>query len=176
VLQVREKDALRQEIRMNEISQLNVMGNIQISTQAVQALAEAEIPVCYFSLGGWFYGITAGLSTKNVFLRKAQFRLADEEWFCLRLAKQLVAGKIRNQRTMLMRNHEEPPAITLQQMKAIAARVEDAGSLDELLGLEGNGARLYFAEFGGMIKVDADEDVTFCSISRRGIGDHREIR
>ncbi|MGC2656364.1 MAG: CRISPR-associated protein Cas4, partial [Bryobacteraceae bacterium] len=84
VLQVKEKERLRQEIRMNEISQLNVMGNIQISTQAVQALAEAEIPVCYFSQGGWFYGITAGVSTKNVFLRKAQFRLADEEWFCLR--------------------------------------------------------------------------------------------
>ncbi len=94
VLQVKEKDVLRQEIRMKEISQLNVMGNIQVSTQAVQALAEAEIPVCYFSQGGWFYGITAGLSTKNVFLRKAQFKLAEEEWFCLRLARKLVAGKV----------------------------------------------------------------------------------
>lgn len=45
VLQVKEKDALRKEIRMHEISQLNVMGNIQVSTQAVQALAEAEIPI-----------------------------------------------------------------------------------------------------------------------------------
>jgi CRISPR-associated protein Cas1 len=161
VLQVKEKDVLRQEIRMNEISQLNVMGNIQVSTQAIQSLTEAEIPVCYFSQGGWFYGITAGLSTKNVFLRKAQFRLADEDWFCLRLAKQLVSGKIRNQRTMLMRNHEEPPALTLQQMKTAAARADEAQSLEELLGIEGNGARLYFAEFGGMIKVDEDEDAKF---------------
>lgn len=161
VLQVKEKDVLRQEIRMHEISQLNVMGNIQVSTQAVQALTEAEIPVCYFSQSGWFYGITAGLSTKNVFLRKAQFRLADEAWFCLRVAKKLVSGKIRNQRTMLMRNHEEPPAITLDQMKEMAARTEQAQSLEELLGLEGNGARLYFAEFGGMLKVDDDEDAKF---------------
>ena len=161
VLQVKEKDTLRQEIRMGEISQLNVMGNIQISTQAVQALTEAEIPVCYFSQSGWFYGITAGLSTKNVFLRKAQFRLADQDWFCLRLAKQLVAGKIKNQRTMLMRNHEEPPTSTLQQMKTMAARADEAESLEELLGVEGNGARLYFAEFGGMIKVDEEEDAKF---------------
>ena len=161
VLQVKEKDALRQEIRMHEISQLNVMGNIQISTQAVQALTEAEIPICYFSQGGWFYGITSGLSTKNVFVRKAQFRLADHERFCLRLAKQLISGKIRNQRTMLMRNHEEPPNLTVQQMKTAAARVEDAQSLEELLGIEGNGARLYFAEFSGMIKTDEDEEAKF---------------
>ncbi len=161
VLQVKEKDALRQEIRMNEISQLNVMGNIQVSTQAVQALTEAEIPICYFSQGGWFYGITTGLSTKNVFLRKAQFRLVDQDWFCLRLARKLVAGKIRNQRTMLMRNHEEPPGLVLEQMKGMALRAEETGSLEELLGVEGNGARLYFGEFGGMLKVEDDEDAKF---------------
>src|SRR5206468_12555023 len=55
VLQVREKETLKQEIRIGEISQLALMGNIQISTQAIQALCQAEVPVCYFSQGGWFY-------------------------------------------------------------------------------------------------------------------------
>lgn len=157
VLQVKEKDTLRQQIRLNEINQLNLMGNIQVSTQAVQALAQADVPVCYFSQGGWFYGITQGLSTKNVFLRKAQFKLAEEEWFCLRLARKLTAGKIRNQRTMLMRNHEEPPALVLDQMRTMAQRAEEAESLEQLLGIEGNGARLYFGEFSGMLKADEDE-------------------
>ena len=103
VLQVKEKDALVQEIRINEICQLNLMGNIQISTQAIQALCEADIPVSYFSMGGWFYGITTGLCTKNVFLRRQQFACASEPWFCKRLARDLVAGKIRNQRTFLLR-------------------------------------------------------------------------
>ena len=111
VLQVKEKDTLRQEIRPIEISQLNLMGNIQVTTQVTQLLCEAGIPVCYFSQGGWFYGITTGMATKNVFLRQAQFRLAAEPWFCLKLARRLVAGKIRNQRTMLLRNHIEPPEI-----------------------------------------------------------------
>src|SRR5205823_4727389 len=60
VLQVREKETLLQEVRIGEICQVNVMGNVQVSTQAVQALCEAEVPVCYFSMGGWFYGITMG--------------------------------------------------------------------------------------------------------------------
>src|SRR5579872_6808900 len=48
VLQVKEKDKLKQEIRMGEISQLNLMGNIQVSTQAVQSLCENDVPICYF--------------------------------------------------------------------------------------------------------------------------------
>jgi CRISPR-associated protein Cas1 len=159
VLQVREKDALTQEIRIGEVSQLALMGNIQLSTQAVQALCVAGVPVCYFSQGGWFYGITTGLNVKNVFLRKAQHRLADEEWFAVLLARQLVAGKIRNQRTMLQRNHVEPNALTLQQMREMAERAGQAENLEELLGIEGNAARLYFGDFGGMIKVEAGEQL-----------------
>jgi CRISP-associated protein Cas1 len=155
VLQVKEKDAIRQEVRLNEICQVNMMGNIQISTQAIQALCSAEVPVCYFSQGGWFYGITSGLTTKNVFLRQSQFRLATEEWFALRLARKLVAGKIRNQRVMMMRNHEEPSKLVLEQMREMAERAEGAVSLAELLGIEGNGARLYFGAFAGMIKQES---------------------
>jgi len=158
VLQVKEKDAVRQEVRVNEVCQVNLMGNIQVSTQAIQSLCSAEIPVCYFSQGGWFYGITSGLTTKNVFLRQSQFRLATEEWFALRLARKLVAGKVRNQRVMLMRNHEEPPKLVLEQMREMAERAEEAMSLESLLGIEGNGARLYFGAFNGMIKQESEEN------------------
>lgn len=158
VLQVKEKEALRQEIRLGEICQLNLMGNIQVSTQAIHGLCESGVPVCYFSQGGWFYGITAGLNTKNVFLRRAQFRLAGEEWFRKRLARRLVAGKIRNQRTMLLRNHVEPDGQVMREMKELAERAQGSGALEELLGIEGLAARLYFQSFGGMIKVESDEE------------------
>jgi CRISPR-associated protein Cas1 len=156
VLQVREQDTLKQEVRLHEICQLNLMGNIQLTTQAIQALCDRGIPICYFSQGGWFYGITMGLNTKNVFLRRAQYRLAEEEWFARRLARRLVAGKIRNQRTMLQRNHIEPDPRVLRELKEMAERAEQAGSMDELLGIEGNAARLYFQHFSGMIKVEKE--------------------
>lgn len=158
VLQVRDKDALVDEVRINEICQVNVMGNVQLSTQAVQTLCEAGVPICYFSQGGWFYGLTTGLNSKNVFLRRAQFRLAEQEWFALALARRLVAGKIRNQRTMLQRNHVEPPALVLGQLKEMIARAEQARDFDELLGIEGNAARLYFGHFAGMLKSEADQE------------------
>lgn len=158
VLQVREKDVLKQELRMGEICQVNLMGNVQITTQAVQALCEAEVPICYFSQGGWFYGITTGMNTKNVFLRRAQYRLAEQEWFARSLARALVAGKIRNQRTMLQRNHVEPPPAALLGLKQMADVAERAQGLEELLGIEGNAARIYFSGFAGMIKVEDEED------------------
>jgi len=154
VLQVRDKDVLVEEVRIGEICQVNLLGNVQLTTQAVQTLCEAGVPVCYFSMGGWFYGITTGLNEKNVFLRRSQFRLAEQEWFARALARRLVAGKIRNQRTLLQRNHVEPDRQTLAAMKEMAERAEQAGSLEELLGVEGNAARLYFGDFAGMIKTD----------------------
>ena len=85
---------------------------------------------------------------------REQFRLADSPGFCLRLARALVAGKIRNQRTMLQRNHVEPPASALAMMKCMLEDAERATSLEELLGIEGNAARSYFQNFAGMIKLD----------------------
>ena len=158
VLQVKDKDKTIQEVRIGEICQVNLLGNIQISTQAVQSLCEAGVPVSYFSMGGYFYGITTGMNTKNIALRRSQFRLADSEWFPLSIARGLVAGKIRNQRTMLQRNHIEPDKASLAVMRSMADRAERAENLETLLGIEGSAARAYFGEFAGMLKPDADPD------------------
>jgi CRISPR-associated protein Cas1 len=154
VLQVKAKKELIQEVRINDVSHVALFGNIQISTAAVQALCEADTPITYFSMGGWFYGITRGHSLKNVFTRVQQFRMAREPAFCVQLSRSFVAGKIRNQRTMLMRNHLEPPAQVLAKLKNSAETARNATSLDELLGIEGAAASFYFSQFSGMIKVE----------------------
>ncbi len=70
VLQVKDNDKVVQEVRLGETCQVNLFGNVQISTQAVQALCEAETPICYFSTGAWFYGITNGLNERKRILTK----------------------------------------------------------------------------------------------------------
>ena len=159
VLQVKDRDSILEEIRLNDICQVSLFGNVQITTQAVQALCEADVPVCYFSMGGWFYGITAGMSTKNVFLRQIQYETANEPSFCRKLARSLTAAKVKNQRTLLLRNHIEPDQRVLVQIKQMAERAEASGSLQELLGIEGNAARLYFGAFQGLVKTEPDETV-----------------
>jgi CRISPR-associated protein Cas1 len=156
VLTVKDKDKLIDEVRMRDVSHVALFGNVQISTQAIQSLCEQEVPVTYFSMGGWFYGITRGHAMKNVFLRMEQFRLAREEKTCLALARQFVHGKIRNHRTLLMRNHLEPPDAIIGKLKRASEDALAANSIEELLGIEGAAASQYFQQFGGMVKVEDD--------------------
>ena len=156
VLQVKDKDRVIEEVRMRDVSHVALFGNIQISTQAIQSLCEQEIPVTYFSMGGWFYGITRGHVMKNVFLRMEQFRLARDETTCLSLARQFVHGKIRNHRTLLMRNHLEPPEPIILKLKRASEDALTAASIEELLGIEGAAASQYFQQFSGMVKVEDD--------------------
>ena len=156
VLVVKDKDRVIEEVRMRDVSHVALFGNVQISTQAIQSLCELEVPVTYFSMGGWFYGITRGHALKNVFLRMEQFRLARDEATCLSLARQFVHGKIRNHRTLLMRNHLEPPEVIIGKLKRASEDALTATSIEELLGIEGAAASQYFQQFNGMVKVEDD--------------------
>lgn len=156
VLVVKEQDHVIEEVRMRDVSHVALFGNVQISTQAIHSLCEQEVPVTYFSMGGWFYGITRGHAMKNVFLRMEQFRLARDEAVCLSLARQFVHGKIRNHRTLLMRNHLEPPESIIGKLKRASEDALNAASIEELLGIEGAAASQYFQHFSGMVKVEDD--------------------
>jgi CRISPR-associated protein Cas1 len=156
ILQVRDRKGLVQETRLNDISHVNVFGAVTVTGPALQSLCWADKPVAHFSSGGWFAGLTRGLALKNVFLRIEQFRRAGDEGFCARVAGDLVATKIRNQRTLLLRNHVEPPRQVLDRLKTLAHQAVATVDLASLLGLEGTAARLYFEAFAGMVKVEDD--------------------
>jgi CRISPR-associated protein Cas1 len=55
---------------------------------------------------------------------------------------------------MVQQNHVEPRAESLTGLKQMIERAERAGGREELLGIEGNAARIYFGDFSGMIKTD----------------------
>lgn len=156
LITVKEENRTLDQVRINDLRHVALFGNIQISTQAVQVLCEKEVPLSYFSMGGWFYGITHGHELKNVFTRIEQFRLARDPVVCLEIARRMIHGKIRNHRTMLMRLHTEPPASTVAKLKTMAESALQAASLEELLGTEGAAAHFYFGAFNGMIKAEDD--------------------
>jgi CRISPR-associated protein Cas1 len=93
LLVVKEKDRVLEEVRVLDLTHVALFGNIQITTQAIQMLCEKEVPVAYFSMGGWFYGLTRGHGMKNVFTRIEQFHLARDGMRCLALAREFVRGK-----------------------------------------------------------------------------------
>jgi CRISPR-associated protein Cas1 len=159
VLTVKEKDRVVDEVRVNDVCHVALFGHIQISTQAVQLLCDREVPLTWFSMGGWFYGITHGHSLKNVLVRIAQYRHAADPALSLRLAKQFVRGKIHNHRVLFMRNHAEPPDRVKLRLGQAREDALAANSPGELLGVEGAAAAEYFAHFNGLLRPPADDAI-----------------
>lgn len=138
--------------RLSNTSQVVVIGNAQITTQALRALFEAGIEVTFLSGGGWLLGRATGVASNNIELRMQQHRRADDASFCLQQARAFVVAKIKNSRTMLRRNVPAPDAVVYSQLSQLARRAGRAEALQALLGIEGAAARVYFSAFTAMLK------------------------
>jgi len=167
---VKKSGAELASIKLQDMSQLVLCGNVQISTQAVQILCEAAIPVVYLSTGHWFYGISHGIHLRNAYDRAAQFRIAAEPKQCLQFARQVVADKAENQRTLLRRNAPADAVTdrTVRDIDDLIQRIAAIDSLEKLLGIEGAIAADYFGRFSTLLKPrDFDATWDFSSRNRR---------
>jgi CRISPR-associated protein Cas1 len=156
-LEVSVDDAKAASARLIDVSQVVLQGGVYLTTPALHELMAREIPVTWLSHGGWFLGHSTGLGHKNVELRTAQYRASFDERRCLRLARGLVAAKVRNQRTLLRRNWKRGavPEELLSQFRQDIDAAERAHDLPQLLGVEGNAAARYFRHFREMLAGDA---------------------
>lgn len=148
-LEVKQGREVVESVRLLDVSQVNVFGNAQVSSQLLRALFARDVPVCWFSYGGWFSGIATGLPAKHVELRRRQVALAHQGG--LDVARRMVEGKIRNGRTLLRRNARRDVSATLASLRALAAQTLEARTIASLLGIEGTAARLYFSAFPAML-------------------------
>ena len=153
---VKEKGKKIANARFIDISCVALVGNIQISTQLARELCSRQIPVCYYSYSGWLQGITWGLPHKNVELRILQFKAASNRKKSLQLAKKFMEGKIKNCRTILMRNLNSEGDDEKKALKRILKKIQKANKTDTLLGLEGNAAAKYFSVFDKLLKSNGD--------------------
>jgi CRISPR-associated protein Cas1 len=157
-LTVRKDGQELSRVPMHAVRQVVVYGNVQVSTQALETLAANDIPVAYLTGHGRFLGSFVPALPKNVGLREAQFRCFGDAAECLVLSKAVVRAKLTNQRALLMRSlrgdgdrgSDEPAARGLADL---LRKLDDAGLVDTVLGLEGQGAALYFGEFGRFLRV-----------------------
>ena len=151
-LEVKIGDEIAKSLRLIDISQLCLFGNVQVSSQAVRELLTRDIPVCWFNYGGMFIGMATGLSSKHVELRRRQVINAYRG--NVRIAAAAISAKIANSRTMLRRNAKQPvDKRILESLKTLALKAASSESIPELLGIEGAAARDYFMNLPTMLKV-----------------------
>jgi CRISPR-associated protein Cas1 len=156
-LVVRKDNKEINRVPIHAVRQVVVFGNVQVSTQALETLIANEVPVAYLTGHGRFVGSFAPPPAKNVSLREAQFRLFADPAACLVLSKAVVRAKLTNQRALLMRSlrgdgdrgSDEPAARGLADL---LRKLDAAAAPESVLGLEGQGAALYFGEFARFLK------------------------
>jgi CRISPR-associated protein Cas1 len=149
---------------LHAVRQVVVFGHVQVSTQALETLVVNEVPVMFLSGYGRFIAALTPAPAKNVSLREAQFRRFADPAEALNLAREVVRAKLTNQRALLMRclrsraegdgeapsrGSEEPAA---RDMAELLTRLDRVTEPESLLGMEGQGAALYFGEFGRFLK------------------------
>lgn len=155
-LEIRDKERKKiTDVPLVDVSHVVLMGNVQISSQAIREVATRGIPVAWLSTGGWMTGMLDGLGRGQVTLRQAQYAAAATAETRLPLARAFVATKILNSRTFLRRNLEDAKQGLLLELAQLAERASTAESEETLLGLEGNAARIYFEQFGALLAAPA---------------------
>jgi CRISP-associated protein Cas1 len=162
-LVIQQKGQVIEEIPLSNVDQLVLMGNVQLTTQAMAILLARDIDVALLSSYGKFRGRLVGTGSKHARLRQQQLQLMSQPAFNLALAKAIVDGKIHNQRIVLQRQMSRvaslperergaagQPANQQQFNRALAGMmqmrqgVEQAQSLDSVRGFEGKAAAYYF--------------------------------
>jgi CRISP-associated protein Cas1 len=159
-LTVKSRQDVLRKVKMIDVSQVSLFGNVQVTAQALREITAEGIPVCHFSYGGWFHAVTHGMTHKNIELRIRQFAVAADPVQSLALAKQFVLGKIKNGRTLLRRHLPEDRAkATLVPLARLFHQAKRVVNAESLLGIEGMAAKTYFAGFARLLKGGDDFNI-----------------
>ena len=134
-------------------------GQISMSPFAMALCCERGVLVSFMSEHGRFLARVVGRTTGNVLLRREQYRRSDLPERVMEVARVIVAAKITNARTVLLRAlRDRPDSSASADLSSSAARMaqhlEDAlraTDIEVLRGTEGIAARAYFESFEGLI-------------------------
>ena len=166
LLLLKKNGTLLQEIQLPFLEQVFLFGNTQVTTQAVQACLKRNIPIVYLSQTGQCYGRLQPMERRYPQLIYQQHLLQkSQRYLC---AQYLVLAKIKNCRTLLMRQRRRLKTTALDEVinaiADIAKRIPQAETNEQLLGLEGAAAAAYYRGFGQCI---SNHDYYFSKRTRR---------
>lgn len=147
---------------LSRVRQLVLGGRVGLTTPLLHRAAEKGIDIVLMTEHGGYVARLGRRRGGDVRVRQAQFRRAEHQDECLRLAGAFVAGKIANMRVAILRdarrrNASQIPRRDVRRAEALehsAAFASQAISHTALLGLEGSAARSYFTWIADCVPAD----------------------
>jgi len=164
-VEVRHEGKAKLRIPLHNLEGICCFGwDITASAALMAGCAEANISLSFHNPHGKFIACTQSFTSGNILLRRQQYRHADDPSASANIARSIVSAKIANSRTILrraIRDYGEQ----FPQKAADLIRVTDsmesrlnlfsrATTVDEVRGIEGESAVLYFSVFNHLITGD----------------------
>ena len=161
-------------VPLHNIDGITAFGSAGASPALMGKCAEYGKPIVFLSRSGRFLSRCEGELSGNVLLRREQYRIADSEVRSLEIARLMIIGKIFNSRYVIsrsLRDHELRLDVEKfnRKLQYLTDRIEAAkcaSALDELRGIEGEAAQIYFSVFDDMI-LQQKENFCFSVRSKR---------
>lgn len=161
-------------VPLHNLERIVTFGYTGASPALMGKCGEMGIDLCFMSSSGRFLCRVQGEVCGNVLLRRQQFRIADDERRSLKIAGNIIIGKIFNSKWVIERTlREHQMRIDIEKFKAKSAFLSNSlkmcsrcSSMDELRGIEGEAASVYFSVFDDMILQQKD-DFYFDTRNRR---------
>ena len=169
VITVKQEEVFR--IPIINIEGIVTFGYMGASPGLMKLCVDNNVSLTFLSPQGKFIARVQGPTRGNVLLRTEQYRLSENEDFTLHISKLFIEGKIQNYRNILRRyerdygsNDEIAAAVqALEVRKRDLNRVQD---LNQLRGIEGDAASVYFSVFHYLI-LNQKSDFPFNGRNRR---------
>ncbi|HRR40772.1 MAG TPA: CRISPR-associated endonuclease Cas1 [Syntrophales bacterium] len=131
-----------------KLRQIVIFGNVEITHRALAQIMRHQIDTVFLTYSGRYLGRLAAAESRNVFLHKRQYGLLDDPDFGLRFARAVVAGKLSNMATLLLRikrsRNDSFAGEKAQEIQGLLKPLEQADNLDSIRGYEGRGSAVYF--------------------------------
>jgi len=171
---VEKKDETLGRIPLHNLEGIITFGYAGASPALMGACARKGIALTFMTQNGRYLARVVGESKGNVTLRKAQYLLSEKDEDSTRIARNFITAKVFNSRWVIERaTRDYPLRLDIEKLKKVSQylaasleKIASCANLEQLRGLEGEAASLYFSVFDDLI-LQQKEDFKFDIRSKR---------
>lgn len=151
-----EKDA---RVPLHNLESVYVFNFVGVSPRLMSKCTEQNINIVFLTPYGKFLARVEGRIKGNVYLRREQFRIADNYQLGIEYSKNFILGKIYNSKWIIergIRDHSMRIDVnqakeTSQKLSTHMKNIREINSFDTLRGVEGSAAETYFSSLDQLI-------------------------
>jgi len=164
VVVLKEEETLLR-VPLHNLEGIVAFGYRGASPALMKACVGRDISLSFCSPFGRFLAKVVGEPRGNVVLRRTQYRVADDELESMRIARNMLIGKLHNSRWVLERaTRDYSQRLDIVRLKKTArfimesiTRLQSAQTHGVLMGIEGEAASMYFSVFDELILQNKDK-------------------